>query len=152
MAYLGEHDVRFFEGFLARDAALLHTSDGQLETALTLFGTSIEAFLRSGAVAQLVITLASLPALFERLDRPASRAPCSARWPGEPASFHHVPALAELGERLDAQLGEEAAGAVRRQPAPRWTSTTPRPTPSTRSTWPARLSTAAGQDAAGPPA
>ena len=37
--YLAEHDVRFFEGFLARDAALLHTSDGQLETALTLFGT-----------------------------------------------------------------------------------------------------------------
>ena len=87
MAYIGEHDVRFFEGFLARDAALLHTSDGQLETALTLFGTSIEAFLRSGAVAQLVITLASLPALFERLDRPASPAPCSARWPGSrPAS------------------------------------------------------------------
>ena len=37
MAYLEEHDVRFFVGFLARDAALLHTSDGQLETALTLF-------------------------------------------------------------------------------------------------------------------
>ena len=56
---------------MARDAALLHTSDGQLEAALTLFGTSIDAFLRSGAVAQLLITLASLPALFERLDRQA---------------------------------------------------------------------------------
>ena len=31
---------------MARDAALLHTSDGQLEAALTLFVTSIEAFLR----------------------------------------------------------------------------------------------------------
>ena len=92
VAYIGEHDVRFFEGFLARDAALLHTSDGQLETALTLFGTSIEAFLRSGAVAQLVITLASLPALFERLDRPAvARHAARRRWPSEPASFHHVP-------------------------------------------------------------
>ena len=71
VAYLGEHDVRFFEGFMARDAALLHTSDGQLETALTLFAAAIEAFLRAGAVAQLTITLASLPALFERLGRPA---------------------------------------------------------------------------------
>ena len=51
MAYIGEHEVRFFEGFMARDAALLHTSDGQLEAALTLFGSSIEAFLRAGAVA-----------------------------------------------------------------------------------------------------
>ena len=71
VAYLDEHDVRFFEGFMARDAALLHTSDGQLETALALFGAAIEAFLRAGAVAQLTITLASLPALFERLGRPA---------------------------------------------------------------------------------
>ena len=51
MAYIDEHDVRFFEGFMARDAALLHTSDGQLETALTLFDTSIGTFLRAGAVA-----------------------------------------------------------------------------------------------------
>ena len=71
VAHIDEHQVRFFEGFMARDAALLHTSDGRLETALTLFGVSIETFLRSGAVAQLTITLASLPALFERLDRPA---------------------------------------------------------------------------------
>ena len=109
VAQLGEHDIRFFEGFLARDAALLHTSDGQLEAALTLFGTSIEAFLRSGAVAQLVITLASLPALFERLDRPATARTLVGAMANEPASLHHVPTLADLGERLDAQLGEEAS-------------------------------------------
>jgi predicted ATPase/DNA-binding CsgD family transcriptional regulator len=106
---LGEHDIRFFEGFLARDAALLHTSDGQLETALTLFGRSIEAFRRSGAVAQLVITLASLPALFERLDRPGVARTLLGAMANQPASLHHVPSLAELGPRLDARLGPEAA-------------------------------------------
>ncbi|MGZ4651660.1 LuxR C-terminal-related transcriptional regulator [Oryzihumus sp.] len=109
VAQLGEHDVRFFEGFLARDAALLHTSDGQLETALTLFGTSIGAFLRSGAVAPLVITLASLPAPFERLDRPGIARTLLGAMANEPASVHHVPTLADLGERLDAQLGDEAS-------------------------------------------
>ena len=110
VAHLAEHDVRFFEGFLARDAALLHTSDGQLETALTLFGTAIEAFLRSGAEAQLIITLASLPALFERLGRPAAACTLLGAMAREPASFHHVPTLAALAERLRESLGEERAG------------------------------------------
>ena len=109
LAYLGEHDVRFFEGFLARDAALVHTSDGQLETALGLFGASIEAFVRSGAVAQLVISLASLPALFERLDRPGVARTLLGAMAREEGSFHHVPGLADLGARLDAQLGDEAS-------------------------------------------
>jgi predicted ATPase/DNA-binding CsgD family transcriptional regulator len=109
VTYLGEHDVRFFEGFLARDAALLHTSDGQLETALRLFGTSIEAFVRSGAVAQLVISLASLPALFERLDRPGVAQTILGAMAREEGSSHHVPGLADLGGRLDVQLGQEAA-------------------------------------------
>ena len=109
VAQLGEHDVRFFEGFLARDAALLHTSDGQLEAALILFDTSIGAFVRSGAVAQLVITLASLPALFERLDRPSVARTLLGAMANEPASLHHVPTLADLGGRLDDQLGDEPA-------------------------------------------
>ena len=109
LAVLDEHGVRFFEGFLARDAALLHTSDGQLETALTLFATSIEAFLGSGAVAQLIISLASLPALFERLDRPAVACTLLAAMAREEASFHHVPGLGDLGDRLRTQLGREAA-------------------------------------------
>ena len=109
VAYLGEHDVRFFEGFLARDAALLHSSDGQLETALGLFATSIEAFVRSGAVAQLIISLASLPALFQRLGRPGIACTLLGAMAGEAASLHHVPGLADLGARLDGQLGKEAA-------------------------------------------
>jgi DNA-binding CsgD family transcriptional regulator len=107
VAYINHQDVRFFEGFMARDAALLHTSDGQLETALTLFGASIEAFARAGAVAQLLITLASLPALFERLDRPAVAGTLFGAMAREPASFHHVPSLADLGQRLRDTLGDE---------------------------------------------
>ena len=109
VAYLDEHDVRFFEGFLSRDAALVHTSDGQLETALSLFGTSIRAFERSGAVSQLVISLASLPALFERLGRPAVARTVLGAMAREEGSFHHVPGLAELGGRLDEELGREAS-------------------------------------------
>jgi predicted ATPase/DNA-binding CsgD family transcriptional regulator len=109
VAHIGEHDIRFFEGFMARDAALLHTSDGQLETALTLFDSSIETFLRAGAVSQLIITLASLPALFERLGRPAVAGTLLGAMAREPASFHHVPTLSDLGERLRDALGEEQA-------------------------------------------
>ena len=109
IAYIGEHAIRFFEGFMTRDAALLHTSDGQLETALTLFAASIEAFLRAGAVAQLIITLASTPTLFERLDRPGIAATLLAAMTREPSSFHKVPSLTDLGERLRATLGEEAS-------------------------------------------
>jgi DNA-binding CsgD family transcriptional regulator len=112
VAYIGEHDISFFEGFMARDAALLHTSDGQLETALTLFDTSIGTFLRAGAVSQLIITLSSLPALFERLGRPTVAGTLLGAVAREPASFHHVPTLGDLGVRLRDALGEEAAERV----------------------------------------
>ncbi len=76
---------------------------------MNLFGTSIEAFVRSGAVAQLVISLASLPALFERLDRPGVAQTVLGAMTREAGSSHHVPGLGELGARLDQQLGQEAA-------------------------------------------
>ena len=139
-AVVAEHGVRFFEGFMSRDAALLHTSHGQLERALSLFDTSIEAFLRSGAVAQLVITLASLPALLERLDQPGAARTLLAAMANHPASFHHVPTLAELSKRLDARLGSEAADEVRRH---RWRLRPPGRRGvrrCTESTWRARLS------------
>jgi predicted ATPase/DNA-binding CsgD family transcriptional regulator len=109
LAHIRAHDIRFFEGFMARDAALLHASDGQLETALTLFDASIGAFLRAGAVAQLVITLASVPALFERLERPAVAGTLLGALSQQPAAFHHVPTLAALADRVRASLGDESA-------------------------------------------
>jgi DNA-binding CsgD family transcriptional regulator len=94
---------------MARDAALLHTSDGQLETALTLFGEAIEAFRRTGAVAQLTITLASLPGLFESLDRPAVAGTLLGAVSHEPGGLQHVPSLADLGPRLRQAYGDEVA-------------------------------------------
>ena len=100
VAFVREHRVQFFEGFLARDAARLHTSDGEPEAALVLFAEAIAAFQRAGNVPQLIITLASVPALFERLDRLEPAATLLGALSREPSSFHHVPELADLGDRV----------------------------------------------------
>ncbi|MDP9333728.1 MAG: LuxR C-terminal-related transcriptional regulator [Actinomycetota bacterium] len=106
VAFVREHRVQFFEGFLARDAARLHTSDGEPEAALVLFADAIEAFHRAGNVPQLIITLASVPALFERLERLAPAAMLLGALAREPSSFHHVPELSDLGDRISRKLGE----------------------------------------------
>jgi len=109
VAFVREHRVQFFEGFLARDAARLHTSDGEPEAALVLFSEAITAFHRAGNVPQLVITLASLPALFEHLDRPEPAATLLAAMSRQPSSAHHVPELSDLGRRLTRRLGAKRA-------------------------------------------
>ena len=109
VAFVREHRVQFFEGFLARDAARLHTSDGEADVALVLFADAITAFQRAGNVPQLVITLASVPALFDRLDRLAPAAMLLGALSCQPSSFHHVPELADLGDRVTAKLGEMRA-------------------------------------------
>jgi predicted ATPase/class 3 adenylate cyclase/DNA-binding CsgD family transcriptional regulator len=109
VAFVREHRVQFFEGFLARDAARLHTSDGEPEAALVLFAEAIAAFHRAGNVPQMIITLASVPALFERLDRFAPAATLLGSLSREPSSFHHVPELGDLGDRVSRKLGKERA-------------------------------------------
>ncbi len=105
-----EQRVQFFEGFIARDAARLHTSDGEPAVALGLFAEAITAFQRAGNVPQLIITLASVPALFERLGRPDPAATLLGALANEPSSAHHVPELGELGERIGRVLGPKRAG------------------------------------------
>ncbi|HVM66633.1 MAG TPA: LuxR C-terminal-related transcriptional regulator [Acidimicrobiales bacterium] len=105
VAFVREHRVHFFEGFLARDAARLHTTDGEPEAALVLFGDAIASFHRAGNVPQLVITLASLPTLFERLERLEAAATLLGAMSQHESSFRHVPELAGLEERLAARLG-----------------------------------------------
>ena len=109
VAFVREHRVQFFEGFLARDAARLHTSDGEPEAALVLFGEAIAAFHRAGNVPQLVITLASVPALFERLERFDAAATLLGAMSQQPSSLHHVPGLADTSARLSSRLGAQAA-------------------------------------------
>ena len=108
VAFVREHRVQFFEGFLARDAARLHTSDGEPEAALVLFAEAIAAFQRAGNVPQLIITLASVPALFERLDRLAPAAMLLGALSREPSSFHHVPELGDLGDRVSRHARQAA--------------------------------------------
>jgi predicted ATPase/DNA-binding CsgD family transcriptional regulator len=111
--HVREHGVHFFDGFLARDAARLHASDGEADRALALFDTAVRAAHRAGNVPQLIITLASVPALFERLERYEPALMLFGALSNEPASFHHVPDLAELGERLARRLGAEQATELR---------------------------------------
>jgi predicted ATPase/class 3 adenylate cyclase/DNA-binding CsgD family transcriptional regulator len=104
--YVREHRVHFFDGFIARDSARLHTSDGEPAEALALFDAAIAAFHRVGNVPQLVITLASVPALFERLERFAAAATLLGAMSRQPASAHHVPELSDLSDRIAGKLGE----------------------------------------------
>ncbi len=109
VAFVREERVHFFEGFLARDAAGLHTAHGEPESALVLFAEAIAAFHKAGNVPQLIITLASVPALFERLDRTAPAAILLGALSREPSSFHHVPELGDLGDRVSRALGATRA-------------------------------------------
>jgi predicted ATPase/DNA-binding CsgD family transcriptional regulator/class 3 adenylate cyclase len=110
--HVREHGVHFFDGFLARDAARLHASDGEADRALALFDTAVRAAHQAGNVAQLIITLASVPGVLERIERYESAMTLFGALAREPASFHHVPDLADLGDRLVRRLGEEPAATL----------------------------------------
>ena len=105
LAIVREQRVHFFDGFLARDAARLHTSDGEPEAALVLFSSAVASFHRAGNVPQLIITLASVPALFERLERFEAAATLLGAMSRHESSFRHVPELADLERRLTTKLG-----------------------------------------------
>src|SRR5262249_6848998 len=92
---------------LARDAARLHTTHGEPEAALVLFADAVASFQRAGNVPQLVITLASVPALFERLERFDAAAILLGAMSQREQSFHHVPELADLEGRLAQKLEPE---------------------------------------------
>jgi predicted ATPase/DNA-binding CsgD family transcriptional regulator len=113
-----EHRVKFFEGFIGRDAARLHTAQGDPAAALELFGPAIDSFHQAGATAQLIITVASVPAVLVRAGALDAAATLTAAITREPSSLHHVPELADIATDLAARLGEErnqqcvAAGAA----------------------------------------
>ena len=117
VAFGREHRVEFFEGFLARDAARLHISDGEPDSALVLFSDAITAFHRVGNVPQLAITVASVPALFEHIDRPEPAATLLAAIAREPSGARHVPGLSDLDERLTRRLGAKRAQELARSGA-----------------------------------
>lgn len=99
-----QHRATFFEGFLSRDAAREHAIAGDMDTSLTLFSTAIEVFRRSGNVPQLVITVASVPAVLERLGHFEAAATLYAAIVRQPESLGHVPDLADVALRLQAGM------------------------------------------------
>jgi len=90
-------------------AAAHRCVDGEPEAALLLFADAIAAFQQAGNVPQLIITLSSVPALFERLDRPAPAAMLLGALSREPSSAHHVPELADIRDRVSRALGKTRA-------------------------------------------
>jgi predicted ATPase/class 3 adenylate cyclase/DNA-binding CsgD family transcriptional regulator len=108
LAYVHQHRVDFFLGFIARDAARLRLVDADPDDALTMFDAAIDAFQQAGNVAQLTITLASATALFERIGMLESAATLHAAIVRQPGSAQHVPDLPELADRLVEQLGRPA--------------------------------------------
>ncbi len=104
LAYVQQHRVHFFEGFIARDAALLIRVDADRDEALALFETAIDSFRRTGNVAQLTITVASVISLFERVGRPEAAATLYGAMSHHGAD-HHVPELPEIKARVSVGLG-----------------------------------------------
>ena len=139
-AVVAQHGVRFFEGFMSRDAALLHTSHGQLEqgpVALRHLDRGVPALRRRRAAGHHV----GQPPGAARAAGPARRRAHAAGRDGQPPG--------ELPPRPDARRAEQAARRQARQlRRPRGTpprvrpstSRTPRRTPCIASTWRARLS------------
>lgn len=107
LAYVRRNRVHFFEGFIARDAALLEPVDADPEESLALFDAAIDSFRRSGNVAQLGITLASVTSLFERIDWPEAAGTLYGAITGQPGSEHHVPGLPDLADRIASRLGPD---------------------------------------------
>ena len=108
VAFVREHRVQFFEGFLARDAARLHPTDGKPDVALGLFAQAIDAFHRAGNVPQLVPSPWRASPRCSSGSTGSSPPPCSpARYPAT-VELHHVPELAELA--VGSPLGWERPG------------------------------------------
>jgi DNA-binding NarL/FixJ family response regulator len=72
-----------------------------------LFGDAIGSFQRVGNVPQLIITLASVPALFDRLERYDAAALLLGAMSRHESSLHHVPELADLQARLATRIGAD---------------------------------------------
>ena len=100
-----ENRVHFFEGFIARDAALLKLVDADPEESLVMFDAAIDSFRRSGNIAQLTITLASVTSLFERIGSLEVAGTLYGAITCEPGSEHHVPDLPDVAARIASKLG-----------------------------------------------
>jgi DNA-binding CsgD family transcriptional regulator len=99
--------ITFFEGFIARDAALLQLADAVPAESIDLFDAAIDSFRRSGNVAQLGITVASMTSLFDRIDAPEVSARLYGSITGAAGGEHHLRDLPDLADHIAARLGPD---------------------------------------------
>jgi tetratricopeptide (TPR) repeat protein len=70
LAYAREHRQVLVEASIYRDAARVETVSGDIGAALNLYDFAIDVQHRSGNLANLAVTFASLSVCFDRLERP----------------------------------------------------------------------------------
>jgi predicted ATPase len=105
LTYARGHRLPVWEARLAREAAGLEAVHGELEQALALFDTTIDAFHRAGDVANAAVTLTHLAVFFDRIERPEIAATiygASTR----PTSINMVTNLDDVLQHLRGALGE----------------------------------------------
>jgi predicted ATPase/DNA-binding CsgD family transcriptional regulator len=107
LAYVRQHRVDFFEGFIARDAAILKVVDADPEESLVLIDAAIDSFRQAGNIAQLTITLASLTSLLERIDCSEGAGTLYGAIICQPGSERHVPDLPDVATRIASKLGSD---------------------------------------------
>ncbi len=107
LEYVQRDGITFFEGFIARDAALLQLADAVPAESIDLFGAAIDSFRRSGNVAQLGITVASVTSLFDRIDAPEVAATLYGAITGAAGGDHHLRDLPELADHISSSLAPD---------------------------------------------
>jgi predicted ATPase/class 3 adenylate cyclase len=70
LTYSREHRFLYWEGVIAREAAGLEASHGDLEQGLLLFGATLDSFQQAGHVTELAAVLAAVVRLFNHLGQP----------------------------------------------------------------------------------
>ncbi len=106
LRYAAEHRLPFWQANLAQDAAKLEGAHGDVDDALTLFASAIDAFHRAGNVVFLAATLASLAVFLQatgRSDRAAIIYGASTRQ----ASISLVPELSDAIAEMRASLSAD---------------------------------------------
>ena len=104
--FVRSEGTHFFEGFIARDAALLDAAT-EPRSALTLIGDAVRVFRDSGNRAQLAVTVASATVVFDRLAAYETVAVLFGAVSGEAGGSHFVSDLDAIAERARASLGDE---------------------------------------------
>ncbi len=105
LTYAREHRLGFWEANLAQDAARLEATHGELDDALALFSTSIDAFHRAGNIVFLAATLASLAVFLDRVGQVEVAAVVYGASTRQ-ASIGLVPNLGDATKHLRASLGQ----------------------------------------------